>query len=432
MTRAFRRLLTEGVRKFAEGGYSNEADLQDWLVRLHATLERELPSDDETRATLRRILEAIYAREVGGGLARRIPGLERYTIDRVSPQLRAELDRRIFAAADLIRLNKRAAVEKTLQRFAGWVSSVPPDGAIKPDVRGIVSDIGKSVAQLKFEKRRVAIDQGHKLVAAVAHVVARGEGAIAAVWHDRGENDHGYDARPEHLKRSGTLFLVRDSWAMDEGLIRKSRGVKYTDEFEQPAELPYCSCYYEYISTLQRLPTELLTGRGRAWISGKATEERRADSTVAQVVAITSARRSAGNYPKGHLRFAGLDISIETRAGEVRTGTFQGRPWSVVMPADYGYIRRTIGSDGEQIDCYLGPNPDAPSVWVIQQGNPYTGAFDEQKVMLGFNSRDLALETYVHGFSDGRGRLRATDVIELSLEDFKDQVYQGRTLLRAL
>lgn len=426
MTAKFRRLLTEGVRKFAEGGYTSEADLQDWMARLHAALEREIPSDAETRAQLRRILEAVYAREVGGGLARRIPGLSRYTLDRVAPELRAELDRRIFAAADLIRLNKRAAVEKTLKRFAGWVSSVPPDGAINFDARSTVSDIGKSVAQLKFEQRRVAIDQGHKLIAAVAHVVARGEGAIAAIWHDRGEHDHGYDARPEHLKRSGTLFLVRDSWAANEGLIRRRPGVKYTDEIEQPAELPFCSCYYEYVTTPARLPAELLSGRGRAYVSGKPYDERRAD-------AISLAQYRAGNYRKGRVRFAGLDISIETAAGAVRTGTDSfGRPWEVVMPADYGYIRRTTGADGEQIDVYVGPNLDADRVYVVQQGDPLTRAFDEQKVLVGFNSRDLALETYRRGFSDGKGQLRIGDVFDLSVEEFRDQVNQGRVLLRAV
>jgi hypothetical protein len=282
VTLKFRRLLEEGVRKFAEGGYTSEAEVQEWIVRLHATLERELPSDDQSRAQLKRILESIYAREVGGGLARKIPGLSRYTLDRVSPQLRAELDRRIFAAADLIRLNKRQAVEKTLQRFAGWVSSVPPAGAINYSARSVATDIGKSIAQLKFERRRVAIDQGHKLIAAVAHVVAGGQGAIAAVWHDRGEHDHGYDARPEHLKRSGTLFLVRDSWAAEEGLLRKPPGAKYTDDFEQPAELPYCSCYYEYVTTPDRLPREFLSGRGRAYVSGKPIDERSGAISLAQ------------------------------------------------------------------------------------------------------------------------------------------------------
>ena len=111
----------------------------------------------------------------------------------------------------------------------------------------------------------MAIDQGHKLSAAVAHVVAIGSGAIGAVWHDRGEHDHGYDARPEHLKRSGTLFLVRDSWAMTEGIIRRA-GLRYTDEIEQPAELPFCSCFYEYLTSPRSLPETVLTAKGREWL----------------------------------------------------------------------------------------------------------------------------------------------------------------------
>ena len=89
-----------------------------------------------------------------------------------------------------------------------------------------------------------------------------GSGAIAAVWHDRGEHDHGYDARPEHLARSGKLFLVRDSWAMTDGLVRKG-GLQYTDEIEQPAELPFCSCTYQYVTSPRSLPDTVLTAKGR-------------------------------------------------------------------------------------------------------------------------------------------------------------------------
>ena len=99
-------------------------------------------------------------------------------------------------------------------------------------------------------------------------MVAQGQGAIAGIWHDRGEYDHGYDARPEHLARSGKLFLVRDSWALTEGLIKKG-GLTYMDEIEQVAELPYCSCSYEYIDTPRDVPAELLTAKGRAWVDGR-------------------------------------------------------------------------------------------------------------------------------------------------------------------
>ena len=262
-------LLREAINHFATSGYTTEAELQEWIVRLHAALDAELVGDERTKAAIAQVLTSVYNREVGRGVRSRVPGVSRYTLDRVAPALRAELDRRIFASVDLIRLNRQAAVQKTLARFSGWVSSVPRGGALGTNRREVARDVGKSVARLKFEARRVAIDQGHKLSAAVAHVVAKGEGAIAAVWHDRGEDDRSYDARPEHLERSGTLFLVRDSWAMKEGLIKKG-GRRYIDELEQPAELPFCSCWYEYVVSPRALPDELLTAKGRAWLAGSA------------------------------------------------------------------------------------------------------------------------------------------------------------------
>lgn len=261
----FYSLLLEALQEFAKSGYTSEGALQDWLIRLHAALDYEMPTDAFTRKQLSNALNVVFNREVRTGIQKRVPGVSRYTIDRVSPTLRAELDRRIYAGVDLIRLNKRAAKEKTLQRFSGWVSSVPTGGSASTatEIREAAAEIGKTVRQQKYEARRVAIDQGHKLSAAVAHVVAKQEGAIAGIWHDRGEHDHGYDARPAHLKRSGTLFLIRDSWAMSEGLVRKG-GLGYTDEIEQPAELPFCSCWYEFVTSPRGLPEILLTAKGRA------------------------------------------------------------------------------------------------------------------------------------------------------------------------
>jgi hypothetical protein len=264
----FRALLLEALRFFAVRGYSNETDLAQWLTRLHIAMERELPTDAATRKELAGALERIFTREVvRGGVVQRVPGASRYTIDRVAPALRAELDRRIFAGAYLIRLNKRAAVEKTLQRFSGWVTSVPASGSNITNLREVATDIGKATKQLKFERRRVAIDQGHKLSSAVAAVVAKGNGAIAAIWHDRGEHDRSYDARPIHLARSEKLFLVRDSWAIKEGLIKKG-GLTFTDSIEEPAMLPFCSCFYTYIVSPRDLPQELITAKGQMWLKG--------------------------------------------------------------------------------------------------------------------------------------------------------------------
>ncbi len=130
--------------------------------------------------------------------------------------------------------------------------------------------IAKPLRSLDFEGRRVAIDQGHKLAANVKRTVAEGEGAIAARWKSHGAHDASYDARPEHKAMDGDVMLIRGSWAQNAGLV-KPGPEGYTDDHEQPAELPFCRCQYEYIFTLRKLPEELLTAKGKEALSSART-----------------------------------------------------------------------------------------------------------------------------------------------------------------
>lgn len=68
------------------------------------------------------------------------------------------------------------------------------------------------------------------------------------------------------------------------------------------------------------------------------------------------------------------------------------------MPADYGRILGTTGADGDHVDFYMGPYPDQEIVYVVDQKDAETGAFDEHKVMLGFKNQKAALEAYFAGF----------------------------------
>ena len=38
----------------------------------------------------------------------------------------------------------------------------------------------------------------------------------------------------------------------------------YTDEITQPAEEPFCRCYYVYLYSLGRVPDDMITKKGRA------------------------------------------------------------------------------------------------------------------------------------------------------------------------
>jgi Inorganic Pyrophosphatase len=134
----------------------------------------------------------------------------------------------------------------------------------------------------------------------------------------------------------------------------------------------------------------------------------------------TDAQKKAGNYQKRHVSFQGLPVTIETAKGQHRSGTDdQGRKWSVKLPYDYGYIKRTEGADGDHVDVCIGPDHQSDHVFIIDQHDHRTGKFDEHKVMLGYRTRDEACRAYCAGFSDGKGPERQKAVVRMSMKEFK-------------
>lgn len=140
----------------------------------------------------------------------------------------------------------------------------------------------------------------------------------------------------------------------------------------------------------------------------------------------TPAQKMAGNYKKHHIRFHGLDISIENPKGSERSGESKnGKKWSSTMPDHYGYIKRTQGADGDHVDVYVGENERSNRVYVIDQKDADTGAFDEHKVMLGYGTREDAVAAYRSAFSDKKDRIMK--VVRLSISEFKDWLKNGNT-----
>ena len=142
----------------------------------------------------------------------------------------------------------------------------------------------------------------------------------------------------------------------------------------------------------------------------------------------SDAQKEAGNYRKDHISFQGLPISIETRKGETRGGTGpNGHKWSVKLPYDYGYIKRTEGADGDHVDVCIGPHHQSDHVFVVDQHDHRSGKFDEHKVMLGYRTKSEAEHAYVGGFSDGKGSLRMKNMVAMPMAQFKLWLKRGNT-----
>lgn len=254
----FNETLNAAVRDISDNGFTAER-LAYWQQKIRDAALKTMRSSASMDALLKTAMEDVYRKLVEKqDILKYHPGISRFTVEKLKPQLRAELSRRIFASADLIKLNREEAVGKTLRRFSGWASSVPGAGSDIVDKVEVKADIKKAISQLSFDERRVVIDQSHKFAANLNNIIAVDGGAIAAIWN------HRYVAHPrkEHIERDGKIFLIRDSWAMEAGLI-KLNGHQYTDQIEQPAEWVFCRCMYTYVYSLRKLPDDFLTQKGR-------------------------------------------------------------------------------------------------------------------------------------------------------------------------
>lgn len=142
----------------------------------------------------------------------------------------------------------------------------------------------------------------------------------------------------------------------------------------------------------------------------------------------TEAQKEAGNYRKGKVNIQGMEISLENPKGSTRSGTDRdGNEWSREMQHDYGYIRRTRGADDtggkvpEQLDVFIGDNPDSDTVYVIDQY--VDGEFDEHKAMVGFTSEKAAREAYQSNYDPDWDGLGA--ITPMSVSEFKQFAYDN-------
>ena len=254
----FFEVLTAAINDIIEYGFDSKARIDGWLKKIRKAAEEALIPESQMQKEMEKALYSAFSRLViKGGLVNK--DVSRYDIDKLKPKLRAELDRRIMASANLIQYNREEAISNTLRRFEGWATSIPKGGSKVVDKVKQKQVIKKSLGKMGFEQRRVIIDQTHKLVSNINDIVAVDNGAIAAEWHSHWRQPN-YNYRKDHKERDQNIYVVRGNWASEKGLIKSVNG--YTDQITSPGEEVYCRCNYKYIYNLRQLPKEMLTKKG--------------------------------------------------------------------------------------------------------------------------------------------------------------------------
>lgn len=130
----------------------------------------------------------------------------------------------------------------------------------------------------------------------------------------------------------------------------------------------------------------------------------------------------------GHLTFQGLPIAVENRAGSVRKGVDKdGKPWRTVMKVPYGYLKGTKGADGEEVDVFVGKHDTADHAYVVHQHKHTGKGYDEDKVFLGYPTKEKAVASYLDHYNDKKF---LGPVSSVPMERLKSLIATGKRLVK--
>ena len=127
----------------------------------------------------------------------------------------------------------------------------------------------------------------------------------------------------------------------------------YTEAFEDELHKLGCGDMLQYFADNPKKLKEKLA--------------RKAKKSITKTAQPSKAQAHAGNYKKKHIRYNGMEISIENPAGSVRSGVGHGgKKWSNKMYNHYGYIRKTVGRDKDHVDVFIKPGTtETEKVYII-------------------------------------------------------------------
>lgn len=138
----------------------------------------------------------------------------------------------------------------------------------------------------------------------------------------------------------------------------------------------------------------------------------------------TPAQGEANNRQLGHLKWQGLDGSIEVAAGGTRRGTTpEGKAWETTHSAPYGYWRGTKGADGMHVDAIWGPDLEGNHPVYVLDEYDEKGKFRQTKTLPGFPSEQAAREAYLGISSKKPEHIGA--VTAMPVEQFKEWLKTG-------
>lgn len=297
------------------------------------------------------------------------------------------------------KLRQAAALERAGDLITGLADRTTDRVADVFDVQDVREAVAGAIERREVPRtlstalRRASddLERDWDRVAVTELQAAANEGRVRAIRQKHGEGDPLVFKRPAadacswcvrlHIGPDGNPRLFRLS-----SLDQDNRGRRKSEwKAVRGPTHPQCSCPLGYAP-----PGWGFDDDGDLVPGGRAEPE----DDVTKALELEDAHQRAAHVG-GVVDFQGLQIRVEANAGDVRRWRCPrtGARGQTTLRYAYGEILGTRGMDGDPIDVYLGPDPRASFVYVVDQLKP-DGAIDEQKLFLGFGSPNDAEAAY--------------------------------------
>lgn len=200
-------------------------------------------------------------------------GITKQSLNDLKPKFRKELENKVQISFNLMKNQENEIKQKLASRFINYVTidskEVRGNGASKKSLLEFL-DFAKENGIAENHAKFILQDQTRKLTASLDDIIAKENGAIGAIWHNRGDKRvTGYpnginkptQAHGDHWEREGVFYVFKDSWGYKKGYI--DAPVYENLEDGGVGKAIGCRCWLQYIYDLRDVPYANLTKKGK-------------------------------------------------------------------------------------------------------------------------------------------------------------------------
>jgi hypothetical protein len=143
-----------------------------------------------------------------------------------------------------------------------FLERVPMGGTKDKDTKSRITEIKKELRPLAKWDRLFYVHKAMSFPAEVEFLFSLEGNPIAAIWHYNPIDEQtDYPKTYDHKQRDDLVYAVRGNWAIAKGLMNAGPN-GYLDEISRPSQEIGCMCHLQWLYSVSRLPTNMVTEKG--------------------------------------------------------------------------------------------------------------------------------------------------------------------------